>query len=480
MSPSRNPNSWRPKWHLLYFVLAGFDLATVSISLYLNHRLVGMYTGSVQLNQEWADRLTRISQLEAWAKRANAAGNDVFLTKNVEDESAKLHAALDRFNELMIEARDDLSSNLAPGQASPLLQRLDEVSGTMEEHLVEEESLLSLYAEKRYDEAGQRMARMDRHHGHLDATLDGLRDDIGQIQTAHFRQQMRWASSLKRLEYAIAVLITLIVCGVTLYGYNLFQQVARTTKAIEEQREREALRAKHMASLGQLAAGVAHELRNPLTSIKILVQSNRADIESRGVPSEDMDIIDQEIRRMERYLRTFLDFARPPKPEPRPMKISDLVDRTCALVVDRAAQQQVELQFAPPAAPVFVQADWEQIQQLLLNLALNALDAMPHGGVLQFELAPPVNGEMELRVLDSGAGIGAQLLPQLFEPFVTNKETGVGLGLVVSRRIAEDHGGSLNAENRPEGGACFVLRLPVLREARQGASAGSITAIPTR
>lgn len=165
---------------------------------------------------------------------------------------------------------------------------------------------------------------------------------------------------------------------------------------------------------------------------------------------------------MERYLQTFLDFARPPKPERRPLDLSELVDRTCALIEGRAAKQQVTLRYLPPGPAVMVEADSDQIQQLLLNLSLNALDAMPRGGTLHFDLRVPLDDRVELRVLDSGPGIQPQVLAQVFEPFVTTKETGVGLGLVVSRRIAEDHGGSLIASNRPEGGACFLLRLPAL------------------
>ena len=86
-----------------------------------------------------------------------------------------------------------------------------------------------------------------------------------------------------------------------------------------------------------------------------------------------------------------------------------------------------------------VEADWEQIQQLLLNLALNAIDVMSEGGTLEVEVCPPVDGRVQLRVLDSGPGISRDVMAKLFEPFVTTKETGVGLGLVVSRRIAEDH-----------------------------------------
>ena len=101
-------------------------------------------------------------------------------------------------------------------------------------------------------------------------------------------------------------------------------------------------------------------------------------------------------------------------------------------------------------------------QDVLLNLTLNALDVMPHGGTLTIRLRGPEHGWAELSVHDSGPGIAAAIQPRLFEPFVSDKETGLGLGLSVSRRIVEDHGGTLRAHNRPEGGACFVVRLPAM------------------
>jgi PAS domain S-box-containing protein len=230
----------------------------------------------------------------------------------------------------------------------------------------------------------------------------------------------------------------------------------------QRQRERYMQRAEQMMALGQVAAGVAHELRNPLTAVKGLIQVNLRKAAAGGLPSEDLAVIEHEIRRMERTLQTFLDFARPPQPDRRRLNLADVVDRVFAVVNGRAKKQQVSLRFLRPDAPVRVEADQDQLQQLLLNLVLNALDAMPGGGTAEIDLHAPREGQVELSVRDTGPGIAAHILPKVFETFVSSKETGVGLGVPVSRRIAEDHGGSLCAYNLPGGGACFVLRLPAL------------------
>ena len=229
----------------------------------------------------------------------------------------------------------------------------------------------------------------------------------------------------------------------------------------ERLRERQMVRAEQMAAIGQVAAGVAHELRNPLTSVKGLVQVNLREADARGLPAEDLRVIEHEVRRMERTLQTFLDFARPPRLERRRLDPAGVVERVFALAGGRARKQQVALRFDRPDDPVSVDGDQDQLQQLVLNLVLNALDAMPRGGRVEVALHPREDGQVELRVLDTGPGIAPQVMPRLFDPFVSGKETGLGLGLVVSRRIAEAHDGTLDGENRPEGGACFTLRMPV-------------------
>src|SRR5205823_6142668 len=198
-----------------------------------------------------------------------------------------------------------------------------------------------------------------------------------------------------------------------------------------------------------------------------------------GSASEDLQIIELEIRRMERCLQTFLDYARPPKPDFKPLDLAEPIRRTLDLIGGRARKQKVAVDFTPPPAPVTVTADREQIQQLLVNLTLNALDVMPRGGTLHVDLrqAGPVQGEVCVR--DTGPGIAAKLLPGLFQPFVSTKETGLGLGLVTSRRIAASHGGTLRAVNQPGGCACSTLRLPALpfsREPPASALAGGSSA----
>lgn len=234
-----------------------------------------------------------------------------------------------------------------------------------------------------------------------------------------------------------------------LLGYGVARGLGRTV-----------LRAESLAEVGEIAAGMAHELRNPLTAIKMLVQMNREETEAQGLPAEDLQVIEQEILRMESRLNVFIDFARPPKPERRRVNLAAVVDQTLALVGGRARKQRVTVKFSPPSTPVEVEADGEQIRQLLVNLALNALDVMPRGGILEIDLRTQAHQIVELTVLDTGPGIAPRHLPRLYEPFFTSKEMGLGLGLVVSQRIARDHGGELQATNRPQGGACFTLRLP--------------------
>ena len=265
----------------------------------------------------------------------------------------------------------------------------------------------------------------------------------------------------------------------------LHEQMQGLVREIEQmvqrlnQREREVLRAEQMAAVGQLAAGVAHELRNPLTAVKMLVQTSREDMAARGLPAEDLLIIEQEIRRLERSLQTFLDFARPPKMERRRLDLNTVVDEALALINGRARKQKIEVVFDPPEPEVWLEADGTQLRQLLVNLAMNALDAMPSGGRLRVEVRPAVKGYVELQVTDTGPGIAAEVMPRLFEPFVSGKETGLGLGLVVSRRIAEEHGGTLTGANLAKGGACFTLELPATVPAKTATTEAVGAALPS-
>jgi signal transduction histidine kinase len=247
--------------------------------------------------------------------------------------------------------------------------------------------------------------------------------------------------------------------------YVLKHRLARLPGAvIRALRDRQRMydqqrRVEQMAAVARLASAAAHELRNPLTSIKMLAQANLEDARAAGRPAGDWEVVEQEARRMERFLQSFLDFARPAKPQRAPTDLTAVVDSVLALTAGRARRQKVEMEFVKPGPLPVCDMDAGQIRQLLLNLVLNGLDAMPGGGRLRIE-AGAGDGRVELRVIDSGAGIAPEIMPRLFEFFVSDKETGMGLGLAISRRIAEDHGGRLHAYNLPAGGACFCLELP--------------------
>ncbi|MCA9049385.1 MAG: PAS domain S-box protein [Planctomycetaceae bacterium] len=225
-------------------------------------------------------------------------------------------------------------------------------------------------------------------------------------------------------------------------------------------REQEALRAQQMATLAQLATGVAHEIRNPLTAIKMLVQSAHADGDLTTLPTEDLKIVEDMVRRMEQSVNALLDFARPSPAERRAVIIRDIIPGVMRLLEGQARKQHVMLTFRESVGDLVLEADRDQLQQLILNLGLNALHFMPHGGELTFSVEKHRDDMVCVLVSDTGPGIAADAAERIFQPFFTTRKQGVGLGLTICRRIAEDHGGRLQARNGSHSGAVFELCLP--------------------
>jgi signal transduction histidine kinase len=250
-----------------------------------------------------------------------------------------------------------------------------------------------------------------------------------------------------------------------------------------ESSERTALRAEQLAAMGHLAAGMAHELHNPLTIIKMLVQraltQNEAGAHAELVTLQgpvlagrDLNVVDDEVTRLEGLVRSFLDFARPPLPERRVVDVCSLVDQTLALVAGRASAAGVTISFDRPPRSIRTAIDPGQFRQIVLNLVLNALDAVKTAGRIDVRLWQEKDGELALRIADSGCGLPRELGQRIFDPFITSKETGLGLGLSICKRIAEAHGGTIVGANRPGRGAEFVVRFPAT--APNGSLAGLV------
>ena len=244
---------------------------------------------------------------------------------------------------------------------------------------------------------------------------------------------------------------------------QLAETLAETNRRLEEAQE-EARRSERLAALGQLSGGLAHELRNPLAVIKGSAETLMSKLAaSDPITTELAGYISSEVNRMNALVTRFLDFARPHKLEQRQEQIRPLLERALKAAHDRwpDAKVEVERQFAPNLPEVSI--DGDLIERVFTNLALNAYEAMaPGGGKLSVGAAPSSDGKggVEITFQDTGPGIPAELREQIFNPFFTTKETGVGLGLSIVSKIVDDHRGWIRVTSDPGKGACFQVFLP--------------------
>ncbi len=224
---------------------------------------------------------------------------------------------------------------------------------------------------------------------------------------------------------------------------------------------REIARAQRLASVGRLAGGVAHEVRNPLSSIKGFATYFKE--RHREVPEEVQiaDLMVGEVERVDRVIGQLLDFARPVRIRAERTPVAALLSESLKLVEARAEERHVRLQLDVHESVGDFPLDEDRIRQVLLNLYLNAVDAMAQGGQLTVTAAPAEDRQgLEIRVVDTGGGISEADLAHVFDPYFTTKTSGTGLGLAIVHNIMEAHGGEIRIESRPGQGTVVVLVFP--------------------
>ena len=224
----------------------------------------------------------------------------------------------------------------------------------------------------------------------------------------------------------------------------------------------EMARNQRLATVGRLAAGVAHEIRNPLSSIKGFATYFRERYRDTPADAQTATIMIQEVDRLNRVVGQLLEFSRPIGILPRPVRVAQLVADSLRMIEAQAAGKGIAIETACDVPGEDATLDADRLNQVLLNLYLNAVEAMENGGTLGVRVAAdPAAHALEIRVSDTGCGIRPEDLPQIFEPYFTTRPGGTGLGLAIAHNIVGAMGGTIAVASRPGSGSTFTLRLPL-------------------
>lgn len=249
--------------------------------------------------------------------------------------------------------------------------------------------------------------------------------------------------------------------GTLVSAFNaMTAHLAQSRDEVAQLHSRELERAQQLATVGELASGIAHEIRNPLTGVRGAIE-----LAMRKIPSEDasrglLDEAQQQLTRIERTTTQLLRYARPPELREVTVDANLLVARAATIAAPRATEADASLHVVESSHPLLVKVDPELIVQVLVNLLLNGIEAMSSGGTIEIWAAAHAP-DAWIGVHDTGPGIPPEHQQEVFRPFFSTKHTGTGLGLPISRDIVTRHGGTLRLEASPTGGTTFVVALPL-------------------
>jgi two-component system NtrC family sensor kinase len=241
---------------------------------------------------------------------------------------------------------------------------------------------------------------------------------------------------------------------------EMVQQLRESREELQRLYQTQISRAEHLATLGEMAAGLAHEIRNPLTGIAGVIEIIGRELPPSSPSREVLQEVRQEVRRIHDTLSDLLEYARPRPPQIRPADLNSTVEHAVFFARQQVLSQPIQIDFVPASGLAPVEHDPAQIHQVLLNLLLNAIQAIPEEGRIGVNVATEDHFAV-IQIADSGRGISPEVLPNIFRPFFTTKGHGTGLGLSLAARITEHHGGWIDVESQVGKGTVFSVRLPL-------------------
>jgi signal transduction histidine kinase len=268
--------------------------------------------------------------------------------------------------------------------------------------------------------------------------------------------------ALKKLNYCLSYTITRFSDYFQSLHEKAVRDYAQNLKTEVEIRTRQLAESESLARIGQLTTSLAHELRNPLSSIKMTIQMLLETMNLNGDNKKAVEISAKQISRLERILSEMLDFARPVRLAQEPSSVNEII-RSCLEILDaKIREKRVTVKTSLPVRTPPVLIDREKIEQVVINILLNAIELIPIGGVIwvKTEHKRERQSSITVKITDNGPGIDRSDLPYIFDPFFSKKKKGTGLGLWNVKKIVEAHGGSVSAAGRQKG-FCISFMLPL-------------------
>lgn len=486
---TNNRLSLRTRLFILLGLMIFQNLAGPCLSLYYSAQIKSKYASVVDMDME---SLMEAMRLEKALIMQKGFATYFFLTGSVE-----WLESLKGYNE---QFREALKRAKTSGHLDPSSQILTDIEEKYENYVKGREAVINLYKEGKKEEGTNIHWKVREQF----FAIYNLCENYKKIYEDHITLTRKEYEASSRLMHAIlwcsipAGLGVGLLCSFILYRKvfvpirrlaageggsksgriqgdelvalrdrvkGLEDNVDETKSLLEESREH-LMQTEKLALIGKLSAGVAHSVRNPLTSVKMRLFSLQRDLRLNDVQKEDFEVISEEIRHIDTILKNFLEFSRSPKLKLQNVSPSDVVDMTLVLLKHRLESYETEVEIDRESGRLpLIRIDQEHLKETLVNILINACDAIIREGKIWIKeyIKTTATGEKTaaIRISDNGPGIPEKFRDKIFDPFFTQKEEGTGLGLSIAAHIIQRHGGRLSLlPDEPGRGAIFEISLP--------------------